>query len=56
MELSAPKQLTFWIAVVLAVLGVIVKLVPAVSKSGVSGWLIVIGFVVLAAGVLLEGL
>ena len=56
MKLSAPKQLTFWIAVVLAVLGVIVKLLPTLSKSGASGWLIVVGFVVLAAGVLVEGL
>ena len=56
MKLSAPKQITFWIAVALAVIGVIVKLVPSFSKFGLSGWLILIGFVVLAAGNLVENL
>ncbi len=56
MKLSAPKQITFWIAVALAVLGVIVKLIPSLSKFGLSGWLILIGFVVLAAGNLVENL
>ena len=54
MKLSTPKQLTLWIAVALAVLGVIVKLLPFVT--GVGGWLVLIGFVVLAAGCLFEGL
>jgi hypothetical protein len=56
MKLSAPKQITFWIAVVLAVLGVIAKLIPSFSKFGFSGWLILIGFVVLAAGNLVDSL
>ncbi len=56
MKLSAPKQITFWVAVALAVIGVIVKLIPTLAKSGFSGWLIVIGFIVLAAGCLFEGL
>lgn len=56
MKLSAPKQITFWIAVALVVIGIIVKLVPSLASSGFSGWLILIGFVVLAAGCLVEGL
>jgi hypothetical protein len=56
MKLSTPKQLTFWIAVALAVLGVIAKLIPTVAKLGLSGWLVLIAFVVLAAGNVVEGL
>ena len=56
MKISAPKQITFWIAVALAVVGVILKLIPSLSTLGLSGWLILIGFVVLAAGCLVEGL
>ena len=56
MNLSAPKQITFWIAVALAVLGLVFKLVPTLSGLGLAGWLILIGFVILAAGNLLEGL
>jgi heme/copper-type cytochrome/quinol oxidase subunit 1 len=56
MNISAPKQTTFWIAVVLAVLGVLASLVSIPVLSGFSFWLVVIGFVVLAAGNLVEGL
>jgi len=56
MNLSAPKQITFWIAVALAVLGLVFKLVPTLSGLGLAGWLILIGFVILAAGNLLEDL
>lgn len=52
MKLSAPKEFTFWIAVALAVLGLIAKLLPAPYQWGIGGWLVVFGFLVLAAGVL----
>ena len=55
MKLSAPKQITFWVAVALAILGLVFKLVPGLSGLGLAGWLILIGFVVLAAGNVLEG-
>ncbi len=54
--LSAPKQVTFWIAVAFAVVGVIAKLVPSLGRLGISGWLVLIGFVILAAGALVENL
>ena len=54
--LSAPKQVTFWIAVAFAVVGVIAKLVPSLGRRGISGWLVLIGFVILAAGNLVENL
>ena len=56
MNLSAPKQVTFWIAVVLAVLGILATLVTIPVLSGFAFWLVVIGFVVLAIGNLAEGI
>jgi len=55
MKLSAPKQLTFWIAVVLAVVGLIAGLVTIPVLSGLAIWLVVLGFIVLAVGNLVEG-
>ena len=56
MQISAPKQITFWIAVVIAVVGVLAKLVSIPVLSGLALWLVVIAFIVLAAGNLVEGL
>jgi hypothetical protein len=56
MQLSAPKQITFWIAVALAVVGVIATFVTIPVLSGFAFWLVVIGFVVLAAANLLPNL
>ncbi len=55
MKLSAPKNITFWIAVIVAVVGVIASLVTIPVLSGFAFWLVVIGFVILAAGNLFEG-
>jgi len=57
MKLSAPKQVTFWVAVVVAVLALIAHLMPAFPVIGGSGfWVLLLGFVILALGNLLEGL
>jgi hypothetical protein len=55
MKLSPPKQTTFWVAVVLAVIGVIANFVSIPVLSGFSFWIVVLAFVVLAAGNFLEG-
>lgn len=55
MKLSPPKQLTFWIALIVAVLGMIAQLVTIPVLSGFAFWLVVIGFVILAAGNLIDG-
>jgi hypothetical protein len=55
-RLSAPKVITFWIAVLLALVGVIAVLAPIASLAGYALWLVVAGFVLLALGNLLEGL
>jgi uncharacterized membrane protein HdeD (DUF308 family) len=54
MKLSTPKNITFWIAVILAVLGVIFFFIPAVASY--AFWLLLVGFVLLALGNLLNGL
>ena len=56
MNISAPKQTTFWIAVVVAVIGLLAGLVTIPVLSGIAFWLVVIGFLILAAGNLVEGL
>ncbi len=56
MKLKAPKQVTFWVAVVIAVLGVIARLVTIPLLTGYSGWLLLIAFIILALGNLIEGL
>jgi hypothetical protein len=55
MRLSAPKQITFWIAVILAVLGLLSSVVAIPVLSGMAFWLVVIGFIILALGNLIEG-
>ncbi len=55
MNISAPKQITFWIAVIVAVIGLISYLVTIPVLSGLAFWLVLLGFIILAAGNLFEG-
>ena len=57
MKLSAPKVYTFWIAVALAVLGLLQQLFTLWGETGNPWgfWLVIIGFVVLALGNLIKG-
>jgi threonine/homoserine/homoserine lactone efflux protein len=55
MKLSAPKNITFWIAVLVAVIGVIARLmIPALSV--IEFWLVVIAFIILLLGNLIDGM
>lgn len=56
MKLQKPKNITFYISVVLAVLGVLGTLVTIPVISGFAFWLVLAGFVLLALGNLLKGL
>jgi len=56
MKLSPPKNLTFWIAVLLGVLGFLAKIVSVPILSPFSFWLVFVGFVLLVLGLLVEGL
>jgi hypothetical protein len=57
MKLSTPKMITFWIAVVLGVLGLLGKLVPSLPLVGAFAfWFLFVGFVLLVLGLMLNGL
>lgn len=55
MKLSAPKNVTFLVAVVLAVLGVLGALFTITFLTANAFWFVLAGFVVLALGNLLKG-
>ncbi|MCB9434786.1 MAG: hypothetical protein H6668_22725 [Ardenticatenaceae bacterium] len=56
MNLNAPKNTTFYVAVVLAVLGLLGTIVTIPVVTSMAFWFVVLGFVVLAAGNLVSGL
>ena len=56
MKLSAPKGITFIIAVILAILGVLASEGIILSHSGYAFGLVVAGFILLALGNLVKGL
>lgn len=56
MRLQAPKLITFWIAVALVIIGILATLISMPPISGFAFWFVVIGFIVLAAGNLVNGL
>jgi heme A synthase len=56
MKLSRPKEITFWIAVALAALGVLATLGIIAAFTAYAFWLVVAGFVLLALGNLLKDL
>jgi hypothetical protein len=55
MNLSAPSQAVFWIAVVLVILGIIASfnVIPGITAWAL--WIVVLGFIVLAGGCLMRG-
>jgi hypothetical protein len=57
MKLTAPKMITFWIAVILGVLGLIGKLAPTTAFIGPNAfWFVFVAFVLLVLGLLVKGL
>lgn len=56
MKLSAPKVVTFWIAVALAVLGLLAHEGVLSGLASYAFWLVVAGFVLLALGNLMRDL
>jgi len=56
MRLSRPKVSTFWIAVILAALGVLASQGFLAQLTSYAFWLVVAGFVLLALGNLLDNL
>ena len=56
MKLSAPKVITFWIAVILALLGVLAAQGVIAGLAGYAFWLVVAGFILLALANLVKDL
>ena len=56
MKLNAPKTITWWIAVVLGVVGIVASLVAIPVVSPFAFWLVAIAFVLLALATALTGL
>ena len=56
MKLNAPKKITWIIAVVIGVVGIIAKFVTIPLLSVYAFWLVVIAFVLLALATYLKGL
>jgi hypothetical protein len=55
MTLNAPSQVVFIIAVIIAVLAILGVLVTIPFVSAYAFWILVLGFIVLAGGVLMKG-
>ena len=56
MKLSEPKVITWWIAVILGVLGILAALVEIPVLTGIAIWLVAAGFVILVVATLVKGL
>ncbi len=57
MNLTPPKVLTFWIAVLLGVLGLVGAIVPSIAVIGTYAvWFVLAGLVLLVLGLLIKGL
>jgi len=54
MKLSAPKQITFWIALIIAILAVLATVATIPGVTDYAFWLLVIAFVILALGTLIK--
>jgi len=56
MKLQKPKVFTFWLSVILAVIGVLayIGVIGALAPYGI--WLVLVGFVLLMLGTLFTGL
>lgn len=56
MKLSAPKNVSWWIALVLGVLGLLGTLVSIPVISGLAFWLVVIGLALMLLATATKGL
>ena len=56
MRLTPPKEIVFYIAVALAVIGLIVTIVQVPGLTPLAFWIVLLGFIVLAAGNTVTGM
>jgi heme/copper-type cytochrome/quinol oxidase subunit 1 len=56
MQLSAPKQITWWVALALVVIGIIAQLVTIPVLSGLAFWIVVVAAVLLLVATFIPNL
>lgn len=56
MNLSAPQNITWWIAVVIGVLGILAHLITLPVLTALSFWMVAVAFVLLAVATYVKGL
>lgn len=56
MRINPPKMITFWIALIVGVLGILGNFVAIPVVSGLAFWFVTVGFLLLVAGLLVKGL
>jgi len=54
--MNPPTKMTFWISLVLAVLGLLGTFVTIPFVSGLAFWFVVVGYAVLVAGLFVKGM
>lgn len=54
MKLNPPKKITYYVAVILAVLGLIFQFIAALNP--ISFWVLLVAFILLALGNFVQGL
>jgi predicted membrane channel-forming protein YqfA (hemolysin III family) len=55
-SVNAPKRVTFWISLVLGLLGVIGSIVPIPFVSTIAPWVLALGWLLLTLGCFVKGL
>ncbi len=56
MKLTPPKQITYWISVALALLGLLGNLGVVAALAPFSFWFVFVGFLLLALSLMVKGL
>ena len=56
MKLSKPKTLTWWIAVIVGVLGILASILPIPLFAPYAFWMVAAGFVLLVLGTTFKGI
>ena len=56
MRFNPPKKVTFWITVILAVIGLVATFVSIPVLSGLAFWLVVVAYAILAISLLVKGM
>jgi hypothetical protein len=55
MSTSAPRQITWWVALIIGLLGIVANFAVIPVLSANSFWLVTLGFVILAVATMVDG-